>query len=905
MQLNVTTSLFQGILNASPDAITVFEAVRTPNGQLIDLRVALINEQSARLFGRSVEAAVGQLYSEQPADPTRQERLNYLRQVLETGEPFERELLAISLTGELFWLRAAFRRFEDCAVVTYTDITEQKRVEQQRNQQVQTLAGVLEALNHGVTVIRALRDETGQVIDFQIEQTNNSTLRDIGLPREQFVGQRIRTLFPGVTQSRVWAAYLDVLATGQPQQLEEYNNYDGLDDYVLNEVVRLDENRLVSSHRLLNDLRRTERALQAQVSTFEGIMRSLLNGLVVFRVVRDADGRLADLYYEAVSDSVMRDTGLTREELVEHSLLALFPGVRQSRYWPAYEAVLATGEPQQFEDHYHYDGIDNYTYAQITPIGSDRLLSVYQLTNDLKMAQIMAHQQADLLQSVIDATPMGLILADPVYDDRGVITDFIYRLTNPFNANLVGKTVDGMIGRPIGTLFPDWQCLELFRGMKAVCETGVAGQHTERLTDYGLDCWLEYHYHRHGQGVLVTFLDVTTLKEAELEQQRQTDLLQSVLDNSPAGLVWLEAVRDETGQLMDFVYKLTNPANASTTGRTVGGMTGKRWLELFPHFKGTQVERLFRDVVESGQPRQSTFEAEHDGQKRWVEGSLVKQDDGVLFVFLDITVLKEAQLEQERQALALEAANRELRRSNENLQSFAYVASHDLQEPLRKIQSFGSLLLQQYAPQLDDEGQRHLGRMQAAASRMSLLIKDLLTFSRLATQQAPFHTVNLSELVVQVLDDLEVAVREAGAQVNLSELPTVMGDPGQLRQLFQNLLSNAIKFHQPGLPPVVGITSRSVHDGDLPADVHQTLVAGTSCRRAYYEISVSDNGIGFDNKYRDRIFGVFQRLHGKDRYSGTGVGLSITRRVTENHGGTIVADGQPGAGALFRVYLPC
>ncbi len=246
----------------------------------------------------------------------------------------------------------------------------------------------------------------------------------------------------------------------------------------------------------------------------------------------------------------------------------------------------------------------------------------------------------------------------------------------------------------------------------------------------------------------------------------------------------------------------------------------------------------------------------------------------------------------------LERSNSELKRSNENLQRFAYVASHDLQEPLRKIQSFGDILKAQHSSELG-EGVDYIDRMKTAASRMSMLIKDLLAFSRITTHREALAPVSLDKIITGVLADLDLIVQESGASVDITPLPIVRGDPSQLGQLFQNLLANAIKFRRIDKPLRIRIDCRTLPTTELPV-----LIKMTSEASNFYEISVADNGIGFDEKYVDRIFEVFQRLHGRSQYAGTGIGLAIVQKVVEIHGGAVTASSQPGEGATFQIYLP-
>ncbi|MCC6168559.1 MAG: hypothetical protein IT329_15160 [Caldilineaceae bacterium] len=249
----------------------------------------------------------------------------------------------------------------------------------------------------------------------------------------------------------------------------------------------------------------------------------------------------------------------------------------------------------------------------------------------------------------------------------------------------------------------------------------------------------------------------------------------------------------------------------------------------------------------------------------------------------DITERYRTEEQLRTAALRLEASNREL-------QDFAYIASHDLQEPLRKIIAFGDRLAMKYGDRLDDTGHDYLQRVQHAARRMQTLIEDLLTLSRVTTRGQPFVDVSLQEVVQGVAADLETLLEETQGQLEVGQLPVVEADPLQMRQLFQNLIGNALKFHQPGVQPRVSIWAE-----DDACD-------GSANR---WKIVVADNGIGFDMKYAERIFQPFQRLHGRSSdYAGTGMGLAICRKIVERHRGSIEAASEPGRGAMFSICLP-
>ena len=272
-----------------------------------------------------------------------------------------------------------------------------------------------------------------------------------------------------------------------------------------------------------------------------------------------------------------------------------------------------------------------------------------------------------------------------------------------------------------------------------------------------------------------------------------------------------------------------------------------------------------------------------DGSIYWVNTTIVpfldENDAPYEYVSIryEITQRKVAEEQLRIYAERLEQSNREL-------QDFASVAAHDLQEPLRKIQSFGDRLQTRFGPALTDDGRDYLDRMLASAKRMRKLIDDLLTYSRVTSKAQPFEPTDLNQVLTDVLSDLEVTIEQYKGRVERENLPTIDADASQMRQLFQNVIANALKFHK--------------------KDAHPHVKISTVTSQNHCVISISDNGIGFEGKYSDKIFTIFQRLHGRQEYEGTGVGLSVCRRITERHGGSIVAHSKPGEGTRFQITLP-
>ncbi len=388
--------------------------------------------------------------------------------------------------------------------------------------------------------------------------------------------------------------------------------------------------------------------------------------------------------------------------------------------------------------------------------------------------------------------------------------------------------------------------------------------------------------HREADGSVVwngVILDQTRIKEAEIEAAAvSTRTRDAIIESIPQAF----ALFDSDDQLVTW---------------------NSRFLELYPELgdviaHGTSYESLLRAEIEVGidsvpddkTPDQHAAERMeqhrlpgHILQRRLPNGRwiLINEhrtgDGGVVVLHTDITELKDR-----------EAA---LARSNRELEAFASIASHDLQEPLRKVEAFGDRLKRKYQPELGDDGKMYIDRMQNSVIRMRTLINDLLDYSRVTTKGKPFEPIDLNEVLEDVVSDLEVRIEEVEGEISVEPLPVVDADRIQMHQLFQNLVSNALKFHCSDQPPRVQIRAEMVDRGQS--------VKQRCCR-----ITVTDNGIGFDMKYADRIFGIFQRLHSRVEFEGTGIGLATCRKIAERHQGAIEVQSASGQGTTFTIELP-
>ncbi len=334
-------------------------------------------------------------------------------------------------------------------------------------------------------------------------------------------------------------------------------------------------------------------------------------------------------------------------------------------------------------------------------------------------------------------------------------------------------------------------------------------------------------------------------------------------------------------------WVLLNDACCKFIGHSRENLIGRSDYDFFPREEADTFWQKDEVVFKTGRENlnEESFTGA-DGVPHTIitKKTLFVDGDGRQFivgVIRDVTDLKQAHGALLRQTSELARSEAE----REYLEFFAYVAAHDLREPLQRIVGFSDLLKSSPAEKLTEEGRRYLEKIQDGAWRMSALIEDLLNFSRVVKRPELFKALSLSAVVAGSLNDLDFSIRESGAVVKTGPLPSVHGDESQLRQLFQNLFSNAIKFKKEKTPPRITVESRPDGDG-------------------FWQIDVRDEGIGFDHEFSEKIFRPFERLHTRDRYPGSGIGLAICRKIVSHHGGKISASSSPGQGTVFSILLP-
>ena len=635
---------------------------------------------------------------------------------------------------------------------------------------------------------------------------------------------------------------------------------------------------------------------------FQAVFDSAPNGIAVMQSIYN-NGKIEDfsiLLFNAYTFQWIGDSDYKGKRYSE-----LFPMVKQTGILEKFIEVAETGVTANFERWCTGEGMQNW--FRFTAVRQGALLVV--TTEDIterKLAEIAmnkaldtAEKQKRLYDSIANTTP------DLVY-----VFNLAYRFTyaNKALLNMWGKTEEEAIGKGLRENgYEEWHALmhekeidEVVATKKSIRGT-VSFPHAElgsRVYDYIFGP--VFNENGEVEAVAGITRDITDIKLAEEKLQRSENRLKSVIDQTPAATLVLRGDDLVISQINKTMLKMIGFGEEAI---------GVSLLKLMPELTGQyiwkQVEKVYKEGVNFDQ-----WEVEVSHKRTGVLQDyyyniayrpLVEDGHitGMIQVAIDVTEqvaarkkLEESESRFRTLAATLEqqvnARTKELHRSNEDLQQFAHVASHDLKEPVRKIKTFTSRLEDHLSGSLDEPAMRFIDRIHVATDRMFMMIDGVLAYSTINEGAQQNELVNLNELIKNIENDLEVALQKIGANIHYEHLPTLEGAPVLLYQLFYNLINNAIKFAQTGVSPQITLSSE---------------IIGTNEDRVV-RIALTDNGIGFEPDYASRIFETFTRLNPKDQYEGTGLGLSLCKKIVERHGGQITANGSPDKGATFTITLP-
>jgi len=562
-----------------------------------------------------------------------------------------------------------------------------------------------------------------------------------------------------------------------------------------------------------------------------------------------------------------------------------------------------------------YDHYFDFMYApMLGPDGtaSSVMITVTDLTAQVNVRKKLEESE-ERFRSLVAAAPIAIA----VYTGR----EMTITVANEAVLKIWDRDAS-VIGRTFRDVLPELEGQPFFQLLDDVYRTGITYEATEDKVDLFVGGRLQTFYFNFTYkalrnadgaiyGVINTATDVTTFVNARNQLLETKERLDIALGTADLG-TW--SINLLTGQVF-----------FSDRAKALYGFPGDE-IDMQAGFNAIHEkdrERAVKHMQQSIQPGASgnytdeyTVRNLQDGVERVVKlgGKVFFNEAGIACLLTgavqDITAQKKIELELERQVQLrtgeiaaanynLKEANTDLARVNENLEQFAYVASHDLQEPLRKIRMFTSLLAERSAKILDAPSQLYLAKVTESADRMTRLITDILNFSKVTALETLFEQTDLNLVLQSVLKDLELLITQKNGQVNCDmAMPVLAAVPVQMNQLFYNLVGNALKFTRKEVPPVIDIRSVLLTSGEVAGYSH------LHPDNEYYKITVRDNGIGFDQQFARQIFTIFQRLHSRDKYDGTGIGLALCQTIVKQHHGTIFAESLPGVGTAFHIILP-
>ncbi|MBC9913403.1 PAS domain S-box protein [Chitinophaga varians] len=631
-----------------------------------------------------------------------------------------------------------------------------------------------------------------------------------------------------------------------------------------------------------------------------------------------------DHIVELANNRYLETVGMEENEMIGKSLLDVVPALNNKGYRETLDKVLHTGEPYEskaqeltfIRQRNHIKQYFNYVLHPVRDYNGG-ITGIMMVAVEVT-EQVYALRRAENSERYYRHLLQGLPAAVYTCDIEGRILWY-----NEAAEALWGRTpvigkdmwcgswkifdIDGVTPVPLDTC-----------PMAKALQTGEAIRDTEIIverpdgTRRHVQPYPDPIFDEQGRvtGAVNMLIDITELRAAEIHMARLAAIVQGSDD----------AIISKT---LDGIITTWNPGAEKLFGYTSEEAIGQSIMLLIPEERAQEeqeiVDRLRKGlVVDHFETKRRTKDGRlldisltvsplRDTQGRIVGASKIARDiteQKKLFSALQESEARYMQVAQEmeeivaQRTLELTEANYYLEKSNKELEQFAFVTSHDLQEPLRKIHTFAGLLSDSTQGMLSDTGKLYVEKMMISARRMSQLIHDLLNFSRLNRSDDPFVSTDLNEVMMHVLNDFEVTVGQKKASVTIDPLPVIPAIPLQMNQLLYNLLGNALKFTAEDRDPEIHVSARLL----TPADF--TVYPELDINRSYYEISVKDNGIGFNQVYEDKIFQIFQRLNNRAAYEGTGIGLALCNKIAINHKGCIRALGVPGEGAVFNVVLP-
>lgn len=712
-----------------------------------------------------------------------------------------------------------------------------------------------------------------------------------GLKRDEVIGKNVIEVFPFVHNTPAYEHFRKVLK-GESVHLPAT---EGNDHEVYLLPVKNAKQEIAAILWIEHDLSKemtSENQYKEQAHLLETVFNASTNGIILFRAIRSDEETIID--YEVIMDNAVTQKWNGRS-LVGEKYAEVFPTIKTSGLFDAYNKVMETGEPLDMEMFYEGEGFENWFRIIAVRLDNNQIVATAEDITSRKTAELQLCESRRQLEQIAKASPDSITVYDLQIKQPVYLNDCLAEWVGVSNDDLSGMGFDNRLK----FIHPDDRAkLQHFNEKITGLKDGEILSMEYRIESAkGKTIWLRNRskpFLRDASGSVTHILSIlqNVTEEIELTEalKQRTQFADAILEASTNRIT-----------VFDHNYKFVewNKRCEEIHGVPREKVIGKTIFEMFP---GVEKHEVFMNAQE----RSLKGEYVHvpfvqDGYTgAYLEMFYVplKNDAGetyaVLHMMHDVTKFVRNAEELDALNKQLETKNTELEQKNEEITSFAFVASHDMKEPLRKIHTFSDWLMEQEQDRLSEKGQGMVEKINNSVHRMELLIEDILILTKIHSDPYKEENVDLNNILKQVLDDMREQIETTSTIIHTKQLPSIKANSNQVFYLFKNLISNAIKFQKPGSVPELTITSEIVKGSEVKANE-----AGE-----YLKLSFADNGFGFDQRYSRKIFQVFQRLHGKHEYEGTGMGLAICKKIMENHNGMINVISEEGKGSVFNCYYP-
>ena len=879
--LNERFSFIEGLVESSPDHIIALDR---------NMNYAIWNKKCEEYYGLKKEQVIGKNVLEVFPTAHNTPAYEHFRRVLK-GETVHIPASSEGSKHEVYLLPVKNEK-DDIHAILWIEHDLSKEIESENllKQQAHLLETVLNASVDGIILFKAIYNDKGVITDYEVVMNNAVTQKWNG---RNLIGKKYIEEFPSVKTTGLIDAYNKVMETGRPLDMAIYYDGEGFRNWFRITAVKLSDDQLVSTAEDITERMKTEDEIKKHLAILQNTEQL---------------AQIGSWEYDTITGKFTWSEGMYRmfglpQQMIVHPEIYLDHAVEEDHSVARRIVNSLTKTHQPFEEMLKIKRGEQHRLLKIksSPVLNEKgevtkFIGVDLDITDLQKAQDQLKESQHWLEQTAKTSPDSITVYDLQNKQPVYLNNCLAEWTGISNEDLIQMGVKGRLK----IIHPDDRLKLLQHNEKTMAANDgeVVTMEYRIQNNDGKTIWLRNRnkpFRRDASGKVTHILSIlqNVTDEIELREQlkQRTQFAEAILDASVDRIT-----------VFDRNYKFVgwNKRCEQVHGKTKEEAIGKTIFEMFP---GVENYPEFMD----SQDRSLKGEFVHvpvvrDGYTGdYLELFYIPLINEMGETYAVVNVMHDVSdyvLNTEALSVLnkkLESKNAELEQKNEEITSFAFIASHDMKEPLRKIHTFSDWLVQQEIGMLSETGKKLVEKINFSVNRMETLIDDILVLTKIHSDTHREEDVDLNKILKQVMDEMDEQIRQTQTTINSKKLPSIKGNSNQVFYLFKNLISNAIKFQKPGSVPHITISSEVSKAGDLNlSDQHEE----------YVKISFEDNGFGFDQHYSKKIFQVFQRLHGKYEFEGTGIGLAICKKIMENHNGSITAESELGKGSVFNCFFP-